>query len=435
MIGMISAVILYIPESFALSVTETTLIISIILFGMLLGSFAGGSLSDVFGRRLMLGMSEILGCIAAIVGAFSVGTWMLILGRFLTGLAIGTATVVVGLYLAEVSPTRIRGAIQGYGELAGWVGGIASMIIALPIVMNMDNEVSWRLVFLLGAVTYLPAITLTFIFLPESPRWLVLKGRDDEALQLLQRIYGECNQDELEKELRILKTYASHQHAQKTSIKDFWRKENRHGLVITIILHVLQQLCGNNILSHYSSIILHDLGFMREMSIMMTALSMLPQVILIWVIVHNLDSIGRKTPTLVSIAGTAISLVILAAVMQIHPHQVCSHLSLVGIFLNRVFFSIGLGSLPIVISAEILPSAIRGRGLALALALSGFLKIIAVTAFWPIINAAHPAYLYSSLAVIMIIGFIYVAVEMGETMGTPLDATTVEPEQPSGPTE
>lgn len=155
---------------------------------------------------------------------------------------------------------------------------------------------------------------------------------------------------------------------------------------------------------------------------------MLPQVIIIWIVVHNLDSMGRKGPLLISLAGIAASLYILAAVMQIHPHKTCTTLSLIGILLNRIFFSVGIGPLPIVVSAEILPSAIRGRGLAVAMGLSGSIKILAVTAFWPIINAAHPTYLYLTLAIITTVGLVYMAISLGETTGTPLDVVEIEAE-------
>lgn len=270
MIGLLSAVILYIPASFKLSVLETTLIVSTILIGMLLGNLFCGVLGDPMGRRPILGISGIVGILAATLSGFAPGTWAIILGRLLTGLTIGMNTVAAGLYLAEISPSGIRGAVQGYGELAGWVGGILANLLALPIVIYLDERMSWRIIFFIGALLHIPAILLTFIALPESPRWLFLHGQEAKAQAIMESIYGDDKRDELERELEILKEYATQQRLRENSFGDLFKKENRHAVAIAFLLHVLQQLCGNNIISYYSSIILHDLGFVKELSIGMT---------------------------------------------------------------------------------------------------------------------------------------------------------------------
>jgi MFS family permease len=270
MIGLLSAVILYIPFSYELSVMETTLIVSVILLGMLLGNLASGMVGDRLGRRPILVISAMIGLLAATLSGFAPSVWAIIIGRLFTGLSIGLNSVGAGLFLAEIAPSKIRGSLQGYGELAGWVGGILANLCALPIVIYLDKTVSWRIVFLIGAVLHIPAIVATLFALPESPRWLVLHQREDEALKVLKTIYGPGEDEQLQKELEILKDYAGQQMQEQSSFGALLKKENRHAVLVALILHLLQQLSGNNIITYYSSIILHDLGFVREMSIGMT---------------------------------------------------------------------------------------------------------------------------------------------------------------------
>lgn len=133
---------------------------------------------------------------------------------------------------------------------------------------------------------------------------------------------------------------------------------------------------------------------------------------------------------MISIIGTGLSLAILSAVMQIRSHSVSTWLSLVGILLNRIFFSVGLGPLPTVVAAEILPFPIRGRGLAAAIATGEIVKIISVTTFLPLTKAIHPSYLYGSLSLIMFVGFASTLALLTETKGKPLDTSKIEPTSP-----
>jgi MFS family permease len=146
-----------------------------------------------------------------------------------------------------------------------------------------------------------------------------------------------------------------------------------------------------------------------------------------------MDKIGRRKPLLVSMFGTGISLVLLAAMVQINHVHVSIAFSIVAILLNRIFFSVGLGTLPPVVAAEILPFSIRGRGLAAASALGEVIRIISVVSFLPISRSLHPSLIYAALACIMFAGFGGMMALLRETKGLSMDVLHIDSVPPSPP--
>ena len=434
-VGNIGPTILYIPKVIALSTFETTLVVSMVLIGALAGTLLSGAMSDRLGRRAVILISGLFGVASAILLTFAESTRELIIGRFLAGVAVGAASVASGLFLAETSPASIRGRLQGYGNLSGWVGGIVAHLVGFGAIYVAPAATSWRLIFAIGGLYYIPALLLTVTFLPESPRWLMSQRRDDEALRLLYRIHGPCGKDQVAEEYRCMQKGINLEGPNSSGIKELLRPEYSWPLFLSFALQVLQQFSGNNMISFYSSIILHDLGFGREASVLVAGLCIIPQALIIWLIVHALDKIGRRIPLLVSMVGSGLSLIVMASVVQ-NPAagNGCSSsaslnmwLSLAGILLNRVFFSIGLGPLPTVVAAEILPFRIRGKGLAAAIGMGEVCKIISVTAFLPLTQAISPSYLYGGLAVGMFAGFASMVGCLYETKGSQLDTQQVPP--------
>ena len=138
-----------------------------------------------------------------------------------------------------------------------------------------------------------------------------------------------------------------------------------------------------------------------------------------------MDKLGRRRPLLVSLFGTGISLVLLAAMVQVNHVHVSIAFSILAILLNRIFYSVGLGPMPPVIAAEILPFAIRGRGLAIATALGEIVKIVAVVSFLPLSRSLHPSLIYAVLACIMFAGFGGTIALLNETKGESMDVLQI----------
>lgn len=428
-IGNIGPTILYIPQVIPLSTLDTTLVVSMVLIGALCGTAVSGMFGDRLGRKPVFLISGSFGIVSSLILAVAHSSGQLIIGRFLAGVAVGAVTVASGLFLAEASPTAVRGRVQGYGHLSGWIGGILAHVIGIGSIYLAPKAWSWRITFALGGLLYVPSIILTFLLLPESPRWLISRGRDKEALELMRKIYGPGREHEVHQEYKTVQKSIGGSTGSRTCgrTRELFRKEYRRPMALSLALQGLQQLSGNNMITFYSSIILHDLGFTRQLSVLMTGVSIIPQAMIIWFVVHTLDKIGRRIPLLVSIMGTGLSLLVMAVVMQVRAHRVSTWLSLAAILLNRIFFSVGLGPLPAVIAAEVLPFNARGKGLAAAVAMGEIFKIVSVTAYLPLTTAVHPSYLYGGLALGMFLGFFYMVTALTETRGTPLDAIHIQP--------
>jgi SP family arabinose:H+ symporter-like MFS transporter len=265
--------ILYIPTSIPLSTAETTMMVSVVLFGALPGTFAAGWLGDRWGRRPVIIASEILGAISTTCMALSQQSWQLIVAHGMAGIALGAFSVCAGLFSAETSPPELRGSLSGYGQLAGWVGGIMAYLFGLLLIFTVAPDLTWRLIFGGAALCFVSAAIVLVWLLPESPRWLIHRGRDNDALKILHRIYGVGREHQAHSEYQIIKAYVEDTGKQPQSYRDFGKQENRRPLVMALLLYALHQLSGNNMITFYSSIILHELGLTAEMSILATYLT------------------------------------------------------------------------------------------------------------------------------------------------------------------
>src|ERR687897_3336442 len=165
--------------------------ISSLVFAAAVGAFLGGKISDAIGRRTTIIVLAVMFFVGVLVVVFSPGFGLLVAGRIILGLAVGGASTVVPVYLAELAPYEIRGSITGRNELAIVSGQLAAFVVNAIIGLTFGHiEGVWRIMF---AVCALPAIALFFgmLRMPESPRWLVEKGRDDEALAVLKTVRSE----------------------------------------------------------------------------------------------------------------------------------------------------------------------------------------------------------------------------------------------------
>lgn len=269
-IGSLGPTVLYIGNSIKLSWLEMSIFVSIVLVGALFGTFLSGIASDRFGRKWILVISGLVGLIASCCSAVAQNSVQLISSRFVCGVAVGATTVVAGLFSAETSPTDIRGSLQGYVHLAGWVGGILANFLGIIVIEVTSPSLCWRINFLLSGICYIPAITWTLWKLPESPRWLVSKNRDEEALELLRGIYGPGREQQVHTEYKIMQQFSGQRSNLCSSGREFFNKTNRRPMFIAMVLQALQQLSGNNMITFYSTIILNDLGFTPKMSVILT---------------------------------------------------------------------------------------------------------------------------------------------------------------------
>jgi MFS family permease len=183
--GIISGALLYIKQDFALSNFLQELVVSGVLVGAVLGAAGGGRLADRLGRRRIILITAGVFFIGAIGMGLAPGVWWLMVFRFVAGIGIGIASIVGALYISETASPQIRGSVVSFNQLAITSG----ILIAYPVGFAISFSGGWRLMLGLGAVPAL-ALGLGMLFMPESPRWLVAHGKEEEARGMLYAVIG-----------------------------------------------------------------------------------------------------------------------------------------------------------------------------------------------------------------------------------------------------
>ncbi|OVA08053.1 Sugar/inositol transporter [Macleaya cordata] len=322
--GVISGALLYIRDDFKSVDRETVLqesIVSMAVAGAIIGAAIGGWMTDRFGRRTSILVADFLFFVGAVIMAAAVNPAMLIVGRIFVGLGVGMASMTAPLYISEASPAKIRGALVSTNGFLITGGQFLSYLINLAFTKAPGT---WR--WMLG-VAGLPAL-LQFVLmwlLPESPRWLYRKGREEEAKAILRKIYPA---HEVETEIQDLKDSVEKEikeegSSEKINFIKLWKtKTVRRGLIAGVGLQIFQQFVGINTVMYYSPTIVQLAGIASNqtallLSLVTAGLNALGSIVSIYFI----DRTGRKKLLVISLSGVIISLGVLSAVF----HETTSH--------------------------------------------------------------------------------------------------------------
>ncbi len=337
--------------------------VSNVLVGCMIGAAVAGSLSDRFGRKKVLIFSAVLFAVSAVGSALPRSLFELVLARFVGGLAVGTASVVSPLYIAEVSPARMRGRLVSLNQIAIITGMLVVSVVNWLIAESAPQEqwninLGWRWMF--GSET-LPAMLflVCLLLVPESPRWLTKQNREEEALRILTRVGGA---ERARFELAEIKDAL----AQETgSFWELFRPGVRVALVIAVILAILQQVTGINAVVYYAPSIFRSSGSQVSSSqallqtVALQAVNLGFTLLAIWAV----DRSGRRPLLLATSAAMGVSLVLLGGAFQLQ-------LSPVWIFALTLMyiasFAVAMGPVVWVVLSEIFPTRTRGRAVGVA---------------------------------------------------------------------
>lgn len=396
-----------------------TFIVSSMLAGAVLGCMLPGLIgSDRVGRKPMLLVTNVILFLAALGSFFSHSPGQMIATRAITGIGIGIGSIMPGLYITEMSPASIRGFLGILNQFAGFLGILASYAVGLVV----SSESHWREMFLMAGATALIASLCTIVALPDSPRWLISHGFNQDAIRVLESIYGHRNGPHSKEEFE--KIYA-HLHLTKSNKTN---KSLPRRTVFTIVaLQLIQQAAGSGFVTYYSASIFRSWGLSPRESTAATVLSALPQLLVFGVVAKWAEVLGRKRLLLISEVAMAAVLVYLGLVTFLVGPKMISHwqagLVFIGLASHRVAYALGLAPVPTVLIAEILPFSLRSHGLAVALTLNWFLNFL-ITSLIPLaasFNSLSSVYFF--MAFCSVISFIYTSRNIKETRGLLLDAT------------
>ncbi|GAV75026.1 Sugar_tr domain-containing protein [Cephalotus follicularis] len=327
--GVISGALLYIRDDFEAVDKNTVLqesIVSMAVAGAIIGAAVGGWLNDRYGRRTAILIADFLFFIGAVIMASAPNPALLIVGRVFVGLGVGMASMTSPLYISEASPAKIRGALVSTNGFLITGGQFLAYLINLAFTKAPGT---WR--WMLG-IAALPALLqfVLMLFLPESPRWLYRKGREEEAKTILKNIFPA---KDVEQEIQDLKdSVESEFHEQGSTekinlAKLLKTKTVRRGLIAGVGLQVFQQFVGINTVMYYSPTIVQLAGFASNetallLSLVTSGLNAFGSIVSIYFI----DRTGRKKLLIISLCGVIVSLGVLTGVF----HQTTSHSPLVS---------------------------------------------------------------------------------------------------------
>ena len=330
------------------------------LLGCALGAAGAGAISDRFGRKKVLILSAVLFFVSAIGTAVPTTLTMFILFRIFAGLGIGAASISSPLYIAEITPARIRGRMVSINQFA-IVSGISIVFFVNYFIALQGDELwnqnhGWRWMFASGALPALVLLVLLFL-VPESPRWLTKQGREDEALGILTRVNGS---DQARTELAEIRDTLRHETG---SLGQLFQPGMKMVLVIGIVLAILQQVTGINVFLYFGTEIFKKMGLGTNAALLQTvvvgAVNLSFTVIAIWTV----DRLGRKPLMMIGSTGMGICLLAMGLGAYVQTTGLWMLLFILGYI---ACFGLSVGPVTWVILSEIFPTRIRGRAMAVA---------------------------------------------------------------------
>jgi sugar porter (SP) family MFS transporter len=352
--AIINGAIVFLRRHFRWTEIETEFAAGSLLAGCALGAGIAGVLSDRFGRKIVLLLAAVIFALSSVATALPNGLGEFVAARVVAGVAIGIASMLAPLYIAEVSPAAIRGRLVSMNQLAIVLGILVSYLAGWA--MAGLGEDSWRWMFAVAAVPSLLFFGALF-FVPESPRWLVKEGRREAAAKILARL-GEPPAQLQEIERAI---------AEETgSLRQLLEKGLRRPLVIGVTLAILQQVTGINTVLYYGSIIFTEHAGAASTSAALWANVLVGVMNLVFTVValFTIDRLGRKVLLISAAAGMGVSLTALGFVFKAGPATPASVLALILCYV--ACFSFGMGPGVWVVISELFPTRIRGRAMSVA---------------------------------------------------------------------
>ncbi|OHB70596.1 MAG: MFS transporter [Planctomycetes bacterium RBG_13_63_9] len=413
--AVIAGAIKYLVKRFELSPVLEGWAVSNVLVGCMIGAALAGTLSDRFGRKRVLLLSAVLFAVSAICSALPRDLTQFVIARMLGGFAVGMASMLSPLYIAEVSPARIRGRLVSLNQIT-IITGMLVVSIVNWMIASPDNEpwnvaFGWRWMF---ASEALPAslFLLLLLLVPESPRWLTKQGRESEALAILTRVAGAS---QARREMKEIHDAIAEEGG---SIRELFRPGIRVALMIAIALAILQQVTGINAVLYYAPKIFESAKVTATQALLQTvalhAMNLLLTLVAVWVV----DRRGRKPLLLITSAAMGVSLVLLGGAF----HWGLSAPWIFGFTLAYVgSFAIAMGPVVWVVLSEIFPTRIRGRAMGVAtVCLWVACFAVSQTVPWMFDRLGQPATFWT-YAAMCVVSLVFVALFVPETKGKTLE--------------
>ncbi|WP_081810851.1 sugar porter family MFS transporter [Bacillus sp. UNC438CL73TsuS30] len=420
--GVINGALPFMAKPDQLNLTPFTegLVASSLVLGAAFGSIFGGRLSDNKGHRKAIMYLAILFFFSTCGCVISPNTTIIVFFRFLLGLAVGGASVIVPSYLAEMSPSERRGRLVTQNELMIVTGQFLAYVFnAIIGSVYGDAGHVWRYMLV---VATLPAVALWLgvLILPESPRWLASKGRMGDALRILKQIR---NEDIAEQELREIKAHISEQKKiQKVKFKDLGIPWIRRIMILGIGIGAISQLVGINSIMYYGTQILQNSGFGTKTALIGNVANGVISVIAVIFGMSIMHKVNRRTMFLTGLMGATIALITIGiATLKLSGSPLLPYVVLSMTVLYLAFFQGAIGPMTWLTLSEIFPARLRGMGMGMAVLFLWLCNFLVGLFFPVLLNGIGLSGTFFIFAVFGILGIVFIAKYLPETRGLSLE--------------
>ena len=436
--GVINGTQQGLEKTFGLSKLGTGLNVGAILLGCAAGAFMAGRLADLIGRRSVMMLAAALFCLSALGTGAASNSAMFILARVIGGLGVGAASVLSPVYISEVTPAGIRGRLSSVQQIMIITGLTGAFVANYALAATAGGSTAtfwlgypaWRWMFWMQTI---PAsiYLVSLLMIPESPRYLVVKGREAEAQGVLTRLFGA--DEARSKVVEIRDSLATDHH--RPTLRDLVDKATGRLRPIVwagIGLAVFQQLVGINIVFYYGSVLWQSVGFSEDDALKINILSGALSILACLASIAVIDRIGRKPLLLIGSAGMAVTLAVMAWAFStatlvdgaLQLGDTAGLAALISANAYVVFFNGSWGPVMWVMLGEMFPNQIRGS----ALAVAGFAQWAAnftISVSFPALAASLGlAATYSFYALSALVSLFFVRAMVRETRGKELEDMT-----------
>ncbi|KAJ9157292.1 Myo-inositol transporter [Pleurostoma richardsiae] len=432
--GVISAVLVNLGDDLGheLSSSEKELVTSLTSGGALIGSLIAGLPADRFGRKFGINVGCILFLVGSVIQASAFSIVQMSVGRFVVGLGVGSAAMIIPLYIGELAPSRHRGQMIAFDNMSVTLGQLISYALGAAF-----TEVSrgWRYMVAVGGVP--PIILFVLLMLcPESPRYLISRDKIEEATGVISRVFPEASREQVRAKVNII-LWNIETEAQTIRDKSLWWKfkqlhcvpANLRALVVACTVMAVSQLGGFNTLMYYSATIFSLVGFSKA-----TAVSIVvggTNFVFTLASMFVLDRLGRRLVLLVTLLGMALSMVVTAAAFHYIPVSESLELTtdsvnwagivvLVTIIFYVAFFGGGVATIAWV-GTELLPLEVRALGTTMNAVVCWAFNIILASTFLTMMKSLTPSGAFGFYAGVCFFGWLFVLFCYPEAKGLPLE--------------
>lgn len=430
-LGTVAGALLFLTPDLSLSPVQKGLVTSSLLVGAMVGALGSGPLSDRLGRRKILMIAGALFMMGAIGAALSPTASAIILSRAIMGLAVGSVSVLVPVYLSELAPPHLRGRLSGLNQLMISLGILLAYLVSLAL----GGIGAWRWMFGLAAV---PSILFLIgvYFQPESPRWLIRKGREAEARRVLG---GRRDQTAVDAEIDEIKRVNREEETQISLRQTLASKKLRRILLIGVGLALFQQIMGLNTVIYYAPTIFKDLGFTNASALLInTGLGIWSLLLTVVMIVFVVDKVGRKKPLMYGALGQLVCTAALGLVFLAGGNGgAAGWVAIAAFIVFKGVYALSWGGIMWIMLGEIFPLRVRATAMGIA-SLANWLGNFLVAQLFPVLESAvGAAAVFLIFALVALAAFFFARFLLPETKEKSLEQLEEEltPGRPAPRTE